>query len=70
LPEEKTIGASVSLVAIIQVASHFYHHLHDVDDPLWSKIGPRVMSEVGLGADEESDFFELVSSRFLDRVGD
>ncbi len=68
LPEEKTIGASVSLVAIIQVASHFYHHLHDVDDPLWSKIGSRVMSELGLGADEESDFFELASARFLDRT--
>jgi HD-like signal output (HDOD) protein len=68
LPEEKTIGASVSLVAIIQVASHFYHHLHDVDDPLWSKIGARVMSELGLGADEENDFFELASARFLDRT--
>jgi len=68
LPEEKTIGASVSLVAIIQVASHFYHQLHDVDDPLWRNIGARVMSELGLGADEEKDFFDLASARFLDRT--
>jgi HD-like signal output (HDOD) protein len=68
LPDEKTIGASVSMVAIIQVASHFYHHLHDVEDPLWGKIGARVMSELGLGADEEKDFYELASARFLDRA--
>lgn len=66
LPEEKTIGASVSLVAIIQCASHFYHELHHVEDPLWEKIGPRVMSELGLGPDEEKDFYELMSGRFLD----
>jgi HD-like signal output (HDOD) protein len=68
LPDEKTIGASVSMVAIIQVASHFYHHLHDVEDPLWGKIGARVMSELGLGADEEKDFYELAGARFLDRA--
>ncbi|MDP1524393.1 MAG: HDOD domain-containing protein [Rhodocyclaceae bacterium] len=67
LPEEKTIGASVSLVAIVQAASHFYHRLHDVDDSLWDKIGPRVISELGLGQDEEKDFYELMSGRFLDK---
>lgn len=66
LPEEKTIGASVTLVAIIQVASHFYHRLHHVDDPLWDRIGARVMSELGLGADEETDFYDLMTSSFLD----
>ncbi len=66
LPEEKTIGASVSLVAIVQAASHFYHQLHHVDDPLWDKIGSRVISELGLGQDEEMDFYEMMSGRFLD----
>jgi HD-like signal output (HDOD) protein len=66
LPEEKTIGASVTLVAIIQAASHFYHRLHHVDDPLWERIGARVMSELGLGADEEADFYDLMTSSFLD----
>ncbi len=66
LPEEMIIGASVSLVAIVQAASHFYHRLHDVEDSLWNKIGSRVISELGLGQDEEKDFYELMSGRFLD----
>lgn len=66
LPEERTVGASVTLVAIIQAASHFYHRLHHVDDPLWERIGARVMSELGLGADEEADFCELMTATFLD----
>jgi len=68
MPEERVIGASVTLVAIIQAAGHFYHKLHHVEDPLWEKIGARVLSELGLGGDEESDFFELMSARFLDSV--
>jgi HD-like signal output (HDOD) protein len=67
LPEERTVGASVSLIAIIQIASHFYHRLHHVDDPLWGKIGMRVLSELGLGADEETDFYNRMTERFLDR---
>jgi HD-like signal output (HDOD) protein len=70
LPEERSVGAAVTLVAIIQLASYFYHRLHDVDDPLWERIGPRVLSEVGLGADETSDYYEQISARFLDRAGD
>lgn len=66
LPEEKIIGASVTLVAIIQAASHFYHRLHHVDDPLWERIGARVLSELGLGTDEEADFCDLATARFLD----
>jgi HD-like signal output (HDOD) protein len=68
LPEERVVGASVTLVAIIQAASHFYHRLHEVDDPLWARIGARVLSEMGIGADEENDFYELISASFLDRT--
>jgi len=68
LPEEKIVGASVTLVAIIQVASHYYHRLHHVDDPMWSKIGSRVLSELGFGHDDEADFYDLISGRFLDRT--
>ena len=67
LPEEKTVGASVTLVAIIQLASHFYHQLHHVSDPLWERIGPRVLSELGLGPDEVKDYAEQITGRFLDR---
>ncbi len=68
LPEEKVIGASVTLVAILQLAGHFYHRLHHVGDPLWERIGVRVLSELGFGPDEESDFFEQMSLRFLERA--
>lgn len=69
LPEERIVGASVTLVAIIQLASHFYHRLHHVDDPLWEKIGTRVLSELGFGPDEESDFYDLMSASFIERAG-
>jgi len=68
LPDE-SIGATATLIAIIQLAAHYYHRLHHVDDPLWDKIGLRVLSELGFGADDESDFYDLISSRFLDRAG-
>lgn len=69
LPEERTIGAAVTLVAIIQLASHFYHQLHHVHDPLWERIGLRVLSEIGFGADDEKDYYDQISARFLDRAG-
>jgi HD-like signal output (HDOD) protein len=67
LPEENTIGVAATLVAIIQLGSHFYHRLHHVADPLWERIGMRVLSELGFGVDDESDYFDLISGRFLDR---
>lgn len=67
LPEEHIVGAAASLVAIIQIGSHFHHRMHHVTDPLWEKLGPRVLSELGFGADDESDFFEQVTGRLLDR---
>jgi HD-like signal output (HDOD) protein len=69
MPEEHTVGASVTLVAIIQLAAHYYHMLHHVDDPLWQKIGPRVLSEIGFGPDDEKDYYDLISNSFLERVG-
>ena len=68
LPEEKTVGASVTLVAILQLGSHYYHRMNHVPDPLWEKIGPRVLSELGLGLDEETDYYNQITERFLDRT--
>ena len=68
LPEERTVGPAVTLVAIIQLASHYYHRLHHVKDPLWEKIGGRVLSEVGFGPDDEADYYEQISANFLDRI--
>jgi hypothetical protein len=55
-------------VAIIQVASHYYHRMHHVDDPLWEKISARVLSELGFGPEDDADFYDLISARFLDRT--
>jgi HD-like signal output (HDOD) protein len=68
LPDER-IGATSSLIAIIQLAAHFYHMLHHVDDPLWGKIGLRVLSELGFGPEDEKDYYDQISARFLDRAG-
>lgn len=68
IPDEK-IGAASTLIAIIQLGGHYYHRLHHVDDPLWDRIGLRVLSELGFGSDDESDYYDLISARFLDRIG-
>lgn len=68
LPEERSVGAAVTLVAIVQLAAHYYHRLNHVEDPLWDKIGPRVMAEIGFGLDDESDYYEQITARFLDRT--
>lgn len=69
MPDERTVGPSVTLVAIVQLASHFYHRLNHVDDPVWAKIGERVLSEVGLHNEEEevAEYFDRVTARFLTR---
>ncbi|MCX8086583.1 MAG: HDOD domain-containing protein [Rhodocyclaceae bacterium] len=67
LPEERTVGASVTLVAIIQLASHFYHRLHEVADPLWERIGLRVLAELGFGPEEEKDYYERMTILFLEQ---
>lgn len=67
LPEERSVGAAVTLVAIIQLASHFFHRLHHVQDPLWEKIGGRVLSEIAIGPEDETDYYNQTCERFLDR---
>lgn len=61
------MGAACTLVAIIQLASHFYHRITRVDDPLWPKIREFVLSEVGIHTDGEQEYFDEISERFLDR---
>jgi len=59
------LGAACTLVAIIQLASHFYHRVSRVDDPLWNKLGAEVLAELGLTVDGEQEYFEEISDRFL-----
>lgn len=61
------IGTACTLVAIIQLASHFYHRITRVDDPLWPKIREFVLNEVGIHVDGEQEYFDEISERYLDR---
>jgi HD-like signal output (HDOD) protein len=64
LPRDE-LGAACTLVAIIQLASHFYHRIGAVDDPLWPKLRLGVLNELGLHADSEQEYFDEISERFL-----
>jgi HD-like signal output (HDOD) protein len=63
IPTEE-LGAAISLVSIVQLAIHFYHRINDQPNPVWAKIGGRVLEEIGLTADDLEDYFEDVSNRF------
>ncbi len=66
LPHDET-GAATTLVCILQLAIHFYHRMNHQDDPLWAVIGPTVLAEIGLSADEESDYLDQITQLFLAR---
>ncbi len=63
LPTEE-LGAATSLVAILQLAIHYYHRINEQTNPLWSTIGHQVEEELGLAGDEVENYFEEISHRF------
>lgn len=63
IPTEE-LGAAVSLVSLVQLAIQFHHRINDQPNPLWDKIGTRVMEEIGLTPDDMEDYFDDVSARF------
>ncbi|HEX5364119.1 MAG TPA: HDOD domain-containing protein [Gallionella sp.] len=64
MPREE-VGTVRTLVAILQLAIHFYHRIGRVDDPVWYKLRAEVLEELGLSVDGEQDYFELISEQFL-----
>lgn len=58
------LGAACTLVAIIQLASHFYHRITSVADPLWHELGAEVLRELGLDVAGEQEYFDEISERF------
>lgn len=58
------LGAAASLVAILQLAIHFYHRLTRVPDPLWEKIGLGVVAELGIHPDDLQGFYDDIVERF------
>ncbi|MBK6905634.1 MAG: HDOD domain-containing protein [Rhodocyclaceae bacterium] len=65
MPDEE-LGASISLIALLQAAVHFYNRLNHQKDHLWPEIGVRVMAEIGIPYDDEDDFFETISQIFIE----
>lgn len=49
---------------VAQLAVHLYHRLNDQADPVWDRIGWRVLEELGLSTHELDDYFDDVSGRF------
>lgn len=64
LPTDE-LGAALTLICILQLAIQFYHRMNHQDNPLWAEIGPRVLGEIGLAPDDESDYLEQIVERFL-----
>jgi HD-like signal output (HDOD) protein len=63
IPTEE-LGAAISLVSIVQLAIHFYHRINDQSNPVWGRIGGRVLEEIGMTLDDAEDYYEDVSQRF------
>lgn len=65
MPSESSMGAAISLIAILQLAINFYHRFHQQHNPIWDRIGQRVVDEIGLSHMNLDDYYESVIARFL-----
>lgn len=64
MPREEH-GAVRTLVAILQLAIHYYHRIGRVDDPVWYKLRGEVLAELGISPDTEQEYYEHISEQFL-----
>lgn len=64
MPREEH-GAVRTLVAILQLAIHYYHRIGRVDDPIWYKLRDEVLAELGIAPDTEQEYYEHISEQFL-----
>jgi HD-like signal output (HDOD) protein len=65
MPDDE-LGATCTLVAILQLGIHFFHGISGGDDTLWPKISEFVLGELGIHADGEQEYFEDIRERFLE----
>ena len=64
MPHEE-IGAVRTLVATLQLATHFYHRITRVRDPAWPKLRAEVLAELGIHPDSKQEYYEDISAKFL-----
>ena len=65
IPQEG-LGAVRTLVAILQLAIHFYYRINRVEHPCWAEIGLETLAELGIHADEEQVYFEDIFEQFME----
>ena len=64
MPHEE-LGAVRTLVAMLQLAIHFYHRVNRTDHPLWLKIRSEALAELGIPPDDEQEYYEEIIGQFL-----
>ena len=64
MPREE-LGAVRTLVAILQLAIHFYHRVTRTDHKLWLKMRSEVLTELGISPDDEQEYYEEITGQFL-----
>jgi HD-like signal output (HDOD) protein len=58
-------GSTRALVAILQLAVHFFFLLNRLPDPHWGDLADEVLGELCIAPDDLSDFFDQISERFI-----
>ncbi len=64
MPHEE-LGAVRTLVAILQLAIHFYHRISRTDHKIWQKLRGEVLEELGISQDSEQAYYEEITERFM-----
>lgn len=66
IPHEE-LGAVRTLVAILQLAIHFYHRIYRSEHPVWPKLRDDVLAELGLDPDDEQEYYEEIAEQFTEQ---
>lgn len=64
MPHEE-LGAVRTLVAILQLAIHFYHRMSHTEHQVWWRIREEVLAELGISQDQEQAYYEEISEKFM-----
>ena len=64
MPHEE-LGAVRTLVAILQLAIHFYHRVSRTDHKIWQKLRDEVLEELGISPDSEQAYYEEIIEQFM-----
>lgn len=66
LPSEE-FGEVRTMVAILNLAIHFYNISSGIKDPMWHKLSKEVLAEIGVDPEGERTYYEEIIERFLSK---